>query len=297
MFLTVYITVADYWNLKKDEILTPYKNHKIYETIINRQVLPQIGMLKVSEVTETDIEKLVRNFYDNGGKKSAVKMMCSLLRKIFHMAAIDRLVKDEICDTLKPIKADPTEKRAFTVEQETALLISFQKTNYPEFYTLLMLTGLNCKELSECKLNDYSRENKTLTVTRKIKIFKPVDETHKTFTRVIQLSDIACAVIDKAIEKRNSNDDFIFEQMKARGHEKDYKKIRKGTGIFDFQLKDLSANFGVHALRLRENPTVLKYYMGYLWEGSVDSFATASHNNVKDIQACDDYYRRLKDDE
>ena len=298
MFLTVYITVADYWKMKKDEILTPYKNPAIYELIMNRNILPQIGMLKVSEVTETDLEKIVRDFYDNGGKKYALKMICTLLRKIFHMAAIDKLVKDEICDTLKPIKADHTEKKSFTPEQETALLISFQKTKYPELYTFLMLTGLNHKEVEDCKIHDYSRENKTLTVTRKQKIFKPINEnqTHKTFTRVIQLSDVSCAVIDKAIEKRNSKDDFIFNAVKLHGYDSDYKIIRRETGIFDFHIRDLAANFGIHALRLKENPAALKYYMGYIWPGTVDSFVSASHNNVKDIQACDDYYRRLKDE-
>ena len=101
MLVTVYITVADYWNLRKDIILKFYAAPERHGKYFEQYVLPEIGMLKVAEVNASDIERVVRKIYEAGKSKSMTSMVSALIRKFFHQAAIERLKNEDILKTLK----------------------------------------------------------------------------------------------------------------------------------------------------------------------------------------------------
>ena len=305
MFVTVYITVADYWKLKKDSVLKFYSRPDIYEKYFTQCMLPEIGMIKVTDVSASDLERAVRNMLSSGNSKYKVSMMCALIRKLFHQAASDRLVNEDIFNGLKPIVVDKSEKRIFSHEQEVKLLRAFQLTKYPELYTLCMFTGLQFSSLLECQINDYSKDNKTLTISRRANQYYAKARNAKANVRTVPLSKISCKLVEVAINKqREKNKNFpdhesnfiftdIYNNRLQRIYPEDYKLIRESSGIYDFYLIDLMSNFGINALKYKVNPIVLKRYYGYKTDYNVNLFALACHNNMKDIQASDDYYRKL----
>ena len=71
----------------------------------------------------------------------------------------------------------------------------------------------------------------------------------------------------------------------------EYQKIRSKSGIHNFLMKDLTSSFGIYALKYKINPTSLKHYLGYKKDFSINAMALSCHNNSKDIQANDDFYR------
>ncbi|MBR0095151.1 MAG: hypothetical protein IJP91_07715 [Synergistaceae bacterium] len=306
MFVTVYITLADYWKLKRDDILKFYSGRCSLEKIADKWILPKIGMLKVTDITSNDIESVIRDIYEHGEPKYVVSWANAIFRKIFHEAAVDKLIKDDVCDGLQPVISDSTDKRIFSEEQEISLLRAFQRTSQPELLTLSMITGLQYTELSASRREDYSGDEKTLTINKKRKT-KGSPETVVT-KRAIPLSDISCAILNRAVVKQvrknrkfpGNESELIFTNhfnnpIIDLGRE-NYAKIRKESGIYDFMMKDLSSNFGVHAMKYKVNPVALKRYMGYETGKSINDFSAACHDksNVKDIKACDDYYRGLK---
>ena len=305
MFVTVYISVADYWKLKKDCVLKFYSRPDLYEKYFTQCVLPEIGMLKVTEVGASDLERAVRNMFSAGNSKYKVSMMCAVIRKLFHQAAFDRLVNEDIFKGLKTVIPDKSEKRSFSQEQEVKLLRAFQYTKYPELYTLCMFTGVQLSTLILCKITDYSKENKTLRIFRKPNQYYAQTRNLNSNARTIPLSEFSCKVIEAAIKKqyeKNKNfpgneSDLIFTDKCnneiIKTPPEDYKLIRKHSGIYNFLVIDLVSNFGINALKYKVNPIVLKRYSGYKSDYSVNMFALACHNNIKDIQASDDYYREL----
>ena len=309
MFVTIYITVADYWRVNKDKVLKFYSIAERYEKYFEEFVLPEIGMLKLSEVTLSDIERISRKLYSEGKSKSIVSMVNALVRKLFHQAATEKLVNEQELKGLKPITWEKAERRVFSQEQEKKLLLSFQHTYQPELYTLCMFTGIPYLDLGRCKLDDYSREEKTLRVCRKPKEYFVKARSLTSKIRTIPLSEISCRVIEVAIKKqidKNKNfpgqeSEFIFTDPNNNNTLRiwpcEYEWVRKLSGIPDFRMKDLVSNFGIHALKQKVNPIVLKHYIGYKSDDSVNTFALSCHNNVKDIQASDDYYRGLINDE
>ena len=305
MFVTVYITVADYWKLKKDTVLKFYSRPDLYEKYFAQCVLPEIGMMKIVDVSLSDMERAVRNMFAAGNSKYKVSMMCAVIRKLFHQAAFDRLVNEDIFKGLKSITPDKSEKRVLSHEQEVKLLRAFQFTKQPELYTLCMFTGIPCSTLTLCAINDYSRDNRTLTIFRKPNQYYAQTRNFNANARTIPLSEISCRVIEVAIRKqqdKNKNfpdheSNLIFtgaynNEITKTSHE-DYMSIRKHSGLYDFHMIDIVSNFGINALKHKVNPIVLKRYSGYKSDYSVNMFALAYHNNIRDIQASDDYYREL----
>ena len=202
MFVTVYITVADYWKLKKNEILKMYTIADYCEKCFNKFIMPEIGMMKIPDVTASDVEKIVRKVYDMGKSRSTVSMVCALIRKFFHQASVDKLSSEDILKNLKPIICDRDEKRILSPEQEKKLLLAFQFTKQPELYTLSMFTGIPYMDLTECTINDYSSSDKTLKVVRKSNQYYAKLKRSEAVARVIPLSDISCKVIEFAIKKQ-----------------------------------------------------------------------------------------------
>ena len=165
-------------------------------------MLPEIGMLKVADVTSSDLERIVRNIFDAGKSKSIASMICAVLRKFFHQAALDKLANEKIFNTLKPITWEREDKKFFNQEQEKNLLKAFQFSKQPELYTLCMFTGIPYKDLAECLMEDYSKEEMTLKVSRKANQYYAKARNSKPEARTIPLSEISCKVIDKAIQKQ-----------------------------------------------------------------------------------------------
>ena len=308
MLITVYITVADYWKLKREIILKFYTNPYRYERYFENFIIPEIGMMRVSEVTVAEFERIVKNIFSAGKSKSVVSMVSALFRKFIHQAAIDKLTNEEKFKNMKPITFDADERRVFSIEQETSLLLTFQLTGQPELYTLAMFTGIPYLDLANCVIDDYSKDNKTLRVVRQAYQYFAKSRNATPVERLIPLSDNSCKILDRAIIKRHEKNkrfpghesNFIFTNEENEHFHRiakyEYYKIRKKSGIPDFNMKDLVSNFGVHALKYKVNPNVLKHYIGYKGDRALTLLSVACHNNSKDIQASDDFYRRLKDE-
>ena len=306
MLVTVYITVADYWRIKKLDILKCYTRPSSFEKIMNKWVLPQIGMLKFTDIVKADLDGIISNIFDNGGNKNIAAQTCTILRKFFHEAATDRLIKGGICDVLKPISRDDSEKRVFSREEEKKLFIAFQHTTQPELCILSMLTGILYKDFLNCKCSDYFADDKCLKLNKKRKVVGAIAGTYKIVSRCIPLSDIHCTILNRAILKQlrknekflTQRSDFIFTDTRnmpiSAISDEDYNKIRKESGIYDFMMRDLVSNFGIKAIINKVNPAALKKYIGYETESSISSFSIACHNKkvVKDMTVCDEYYRK-----
>ena len=185
------------------------------------------------------------------------------------------------------------------------MLRAFQFTKYPELFTLCMFTGLQVSSLTACCMNDYSKEETTLTISRKANQYYAQARNVKSNVRTVPMSEISCRVIESAINKQleknknfpghESNSIFtdIYNDRLQRISKEDYNVIRERSGIYDFHIIDLMSNFGINALKYKVNPIVLKRYCGYKTDYNVNLFALACHNNMKDVQASDDYYREL----
>ena len=307
MLVTIYITIADYWKLKKGDILKFHSRKVYFEKIVNKWIISKIGMLKFTEVTLTDIDRIIHDIYDSGEAQYMVSWVCTFLRKIFHEAAIDRLIKDDICDGLKPVVQRAHERRVFNMEEEKRLLQAFQKTTQPELFTISMLTGTLYSELIKCEISDYSAFDKTLIISKKHKIVSAVNATYEMKNRLIPLSDISCLVLNEAVSKQrqknikfgDNKSNLIFTNKFNNQiwgiSPKNYAIIRKESGIYDFMMKDLVSNFGINAIKNKVNPAALKRYMGYECESSISNLSIACHNKnaVKDITSCDIFYRKL----
>ena len=193
MITTIYMTVADYWMRKKEEILARYQYHDNMESIIERLVLPEAGTIRISEITTSDLERMYRAFDDRGIDQGIRRISTVILRRFFHMAIEERLLRENPVDGLKVIPYTPRALHGFTEEQERALLWSFSFTKQPEIYTLVLVAGIPFRELAACIVADFSAEERTLRLERRLtnKGTKELGEQVKRVVLIYSLKNVS----------------------------------------------------------------------------------------------------------
>lgn len=267
MLTTIYMTVADYWKLKEEMLLSSYKSkNNNAGRVIRNFILPVIGTLRISEVTVTDLERMVRMLREEGRSTGDLQVAKAILRKLFHYAVQDRLIKEDPVDSLAPIPTTYRELKGLSAEEEVRLLKIIRKTKRPELYTLMMITGISFRELAGCRICDFDEEGKKLTIRRSV---TDRGEIREKKPRTLPLADEAVWMLKRAVERnrQGTSDDLIFRTAEGKLLSsipwEDCKIFRQENGSAGTGLRALNYAFGIRALALGVNPKALNRYMGF----------------------------------
>ena len=291
MVSTIYMTVADYWMRKKEEIQSHYSNPTEIRTIMEKKVLPEIGSLRISEISTADLDNMMRAFYERGIISSTRQMVKFILRRLFHMAIGDHLMRDNPVDGMKTVHLEYKTLQGFTEEQERALLRAFSYTRHPELYTMVLITGIPCRQLAVCRVGDFSPEKRSLKLERRWSK-QGMKELEEPVKRCIPLSDIAVQILRKTV-KDMPHEDGLFCTDKDLGRlerdlTEDMKIIQERSGLDGLCMQDIRHHFGVLALRLGANPKALNRYLGYQSGFNMARYASAAKNRNESSEAFDE---------
>lgn len=266
MVVTIFINVADFWKLNKKKLLQLYMHPDAHEKLMEQTLLPMIGSIRLSELTENDLKGLFRTLQDAGMTAYLQQIAIAMLRRLCQLAVEARLMK---CNPADSVKVCPTESkpvRALTPEQEMMLLLSFKYTSRPALYTLLLITGLPFREIAGCRKEDFFPEEGKLRILRDV-IRCGLRDKPKQEQRTIQLPEPARRILQKIADETEKDNDFLFHgddgQAMTRIPRRDYHIIQERSGLPEIRAEDWIHNFGIRALQLGVNPKILNKYMGY----------------------------------
>ena len=240
------------------------------EKTAKNQVIPNIGMIQLQEITATDIQTLLNDLKEKGYSYSTVKKTHDCLNAMFEHATIaDDVAKNPmlLVKMLARSEFETKEIRYFS-EDECALIIEEcsrqYKTGkpiyqYADAYILMLNTGIRLGEAIGLKKTDWNKGESTLHIQRNIQSISKRDNggnrvqgkqlvtnTTKTYSgdRIIPLNKAATEAIQRLCEQHPDAECIICsskgDMIPPERLERTFYRILKNVGI---------SQAGLHSLR------------------------------------------------
>ena len=195
--LGTYLT--NWLKIYKKDTLKPSSYDRL-ENTINHQIIPNIGMIQLNQLTSTDIQKLLSKLKTQGLSYSTVKKTHDCLHNALNHAVINGdIAKDPMLLVKMPEKKLFTQKpvRFFSKEEVSLILEECdRKYNtgapvyiYGDAFVLMLNTGIRIGELIGLKKEDWNREEKTLSIKRNVQMVKERDADGDVTSRYIAISN------------------------------------------------------------------------------------------------------------
>jgi integrase len=136
-----------------------FEGHK---HMVRPYIVPALGRLKLKDLNPAHVRGLYCEKLDSGLSTATVRKLHSILRKALKQAVLDGLVPRNVCDAVKPPKAERKEISPFDREQAKALLEVASGDRLEALYVLAIHTGMREGELLGLKWEDVDLERGVL---------------------------------------------------------------------------------------------------------------------------------------
>lgn len=188
-------------------------------------ILPELGNLKLSEISTVICQQFLINLYNNGRERGrskkgnglsyyTVKGIQRTLSVCLQKAVDEELIAKNPCSKVKLPNAEKPEMQTLKKEELTAFLEETKKSDCYEFYYLELTTGLRLGEICALSWDDLDVENKTITVNKSVQRVNNeiVINTPKTKTsiRTVKLCDECVNLLIALRQRQPSDAKYIF---------------------------------------------------------------------------------------
>lgn len=162
--VTFKIWLDEWLKIKKEELAPSTLDN--YVLRLNKHVVPQIGELRLKNITPSTIREVLQKVEGDRSKK----YIYMLLHSILQQACIDELIDRNPCVAVKTPKYKPKEKQIITSEEFQKLLENSFSEQYRRIFILAYYTGMRRAEICALKWNNVDMANKIINVTSAVKI-------------------------------------------------------------------------------------------------------------------------------
>lgn len=243
-----------------------YWNH------IRFHIVPEIGQIKLKNLTARDVQRMYNNVRDHGRIKKGPNDMrdpsltasyIKSLHRMFHMAlqraVKEHLISDNPCDDVILPKEDRKEMKTLKPENMRAYLNEAERRGVLPMFFLELRSGLRRGELTALLWTDLDVENRTISVSKQavrvkgggVKVSSP-----KTSTSV-RVEPIPQEAVDMLVREHEQHPDnpYLFPSPVTGGmYYPDaisamHRKIMKALGLEHIRFHDLRHTFATMALQ------------------------------------------------
>lgn len=266
---------------KKDATIEDVMTHYFKETamaaktmaesrrISEKDIIPELGNLKATDLIRQDVKNLHRHIVDRGAPVAANRTV-ELLRRAYNCAYEEEFININPFPALKKIKAKESARDRFLSESEIKLIwqaMEFESENMRDILRLLLLLGQRSMETMSMSVADIDWERKEWTV--------PAAMTKNGKPNVLPLPPLAWEII----KPRLNNERWIFpsaynttrDGAKGDGHTKSTKdavrRLRKATGIDNWTGHDLRRTCRTIMARTGVLPHIAEQVLGHAQGG------------------------------
>jgi len=220
-----------------------------YESMLNRIIIPVIGLKGINKIKRSDIKTLLNNALDQGISRSTVELIRTVISSIFNAAIDEELVKDNptnnILKSLNLKKEQQKEINPYT-KDEVRHFLDICIKHYPQSYTFFMTafsTGLRLGELLALNWSDINLSERTIKVSKTYKRGE-ISGTKNGKTRFVDISDKLYEVLSAEHKKTG----ITFVNKKGKRHEqnamgKHFKRILKNHDLRVIKFHDIRHTF------------------------------------------------------
>lgn len=255
------INMKDYclhW-LELNSIHIELRTKNDYEYLINSHIIPNIGYMKITNISKNDIMELMKKMENI---PTTAKKALQLIKRILNEAIDNDIINKNVASNIKPPRLVKKEKIPLSKDLDDKLLTSNNK--YALFFILMRYTGMRKEEIVPITINDIDLTNKTITINKAVTFIhnQPIlKSTKNKKSRVVPILDI---IYDKVEFLYNT---AIKEKRKLLFVKESDKKMLTDSAIkrhLESLLYDLDNNknikFTCH--QLRHSYCTMLYYAG-----------------------------------
>lgn len=247
-------------------------------------ILPELGNLKLSEISTVICQQFLINLYNNGRERGrskkgsglsyyTVKGIQRTLSVCLQKAVDEELISKNPCSKVKLPNAEKPEMQTLKKEELTAFLEETKKSDCYEFYYLELTTGLRLGEICALSWDDLDIENKTITVNKSVQRVNNeiVINTPKTKTsiRTIKLCD-ECVNLLVALRQRQPSDSKYMFPSPLTGDMKDTSAVTRRlhrmqdrAGLPRIRFHDLRHSFATLSLEQGVDIKTVSHMLGH----------------------------------
>ena len=156
-----------------------------YQTVVRMHILPTLGRKKLSELTVSDVDKLLSLKTDSGLSPSTVRRVRAVLAQGLDQAIRWELVHRNVAALSRSPKMLRHEGRTLSPEQARHLLESLKGHHNEALYALMLSTGLRRGEALGLLWNGAVRPSASARsfATTQTRRFPTGDDGHEDFTK------------------------------------------------------------------------------------------------------------------
>lgn len=195
-------TFLEQWLASSVRASVRVKTYEGYESIVRVRIVPNIGGLKLTQVTPPIVQQLYVDLAEGGLAPRSIIHTHRCLHRAMEQALRWGMISRNPCDAVDPPRSQRSEITVLTQEQVTTLLAATESDYHRALYTLAVTTGMRQGELLGLKWGDIDLGSGRLQVRRTLQRQRAaglVFESPKTAKsrRTIVLSKVAIEALQK----------------------------------------------------------------------------------------------------
>ncbi len=163
------MTLAAYlhsWLETTARLTCAFSTYDRYKRVVNRQLLPHLGGVKVAKLAPVHIHTLLAQLEKAGESAWARKMAVKVLGIALRRARRLRLIVRDPCEDVPLPRPEAHELQTFTEEQVRTFLKASEGRRYHALFAVALGAGLRRGELLGLQWPDIDFDKETLTVRR-----------------------------------------------------------------------------------------------------------------------------------
>ncbi|MBP1535129.1 MAG: site-specific integrase [Ruminococcus sp.] len=200
-----------------------------YNTNINNHIKPALGKIKLKNLKPA----VIQNFYsmlmsDKNLSAKTVKYIHNVLKISLKAAVSDGLIKENVCEKVKPPKVPKYKAQLLTREQIQTLMKALNGHRYETEIKLAILLGLRRGEVLGLKFSDVDFARHTIAIQRQVSTVK--DDTKNDNTSYYGLKKLKSESSNRVLSISSDIEQLIkrkqaFNELQAQKIGKEYNDL------------------------------------------------------------------------
>lgn len=164
------VTVEKWVNAWLDDYVSQHKltTQQSYRSLMKNHIIPNIGKMKLSQVSTGTIRRLFGQLANNGLAPSTIKSVKIAFSSCMTAAVESRIIKENPCHGAKVKKGEKKQLIFIDRDKFAAFIAETKKHRFSNAVLFLFQTGLRSSELRGLRWSDFDENKMELRICRQI---------------------------------------------------------------------------------------------------------------------------------
>ena len=151
-----------------------------YETIIRCHLVPNIGKIKLIDLTPYHLQALYNKIYDSGTSARTIELINIVLHAALKQAIKNGLIIRNVSEAVELPRGKKKERRVLSVNEQNLLINELLKDRWGYAYIFALFTGLRKGEVLALTWDDINFDENTVLVNKTLNRVRTYENDKKT---------------------------------------------------------------------------------------------------------------------